>query len=93
LAAILVLSTMNGSWNSILQFEQLPDGWVGDPEGPQQQHWGAAELGLGLAGELVDGVDQLAGGPGVGVVGEVPDLARGVGVFAQHSEASPMSGM
>jgi hypothetical protein len=39
----------------ILQLDQFPDGGVDDPQGSQQQRWGAAELGAGLAGELVDG--------------------------------------
>src|SRR4029077_6541565 len=46
--------------------------------------WG---LGPGGAGQPVDDLDQLAGGPGAGVVGEVPDLARGLGVFAEGGEA------
>jgi hypothetical protein len=71
----------------VLQFEDLPDGGVDDHHGSQHQRWGAAELGLGLAGDAVDGVDELAGGPGVGVVGEVPDLAGGVGVLAKDGQA------
>ena len=46
-----------------------------------------AEFGAGLAGVLVDDVDELAGGAGVGVVGQVPHLAGGVGVFAEDGEA------
>src|SRR6266511_5350706 len=71
----------------VLQLDQFPHGGVDDPEGSQQQHWGATKLGAGLAGEPVDAVDQLAGGPGLRVVGEVPDLARGVGVLAQDRQA------
>ena len=46
-----------------------------------------AEFVAGLAGVPVDDVDELAGGAGVGVVGQVPDLAGGVGVFAEDGEA------
>src|SRR5690242_19714468 len=61
----------------VLQLEQFPDRGVGDAQGSKQEYWGAAELGRGLAGQPVDDLGQLAGGPGAGVVGEVPDLARG----------------
>ena len=76
----------------VLQLEQFPDRGVGDAQGSKQEYWGAAELGPGLAGQPVDDLGQLAGGPGAGVVGEVPDLARGLGVLAEGGEASPMSG-
>src|SRR6185437_10650613 len=71
----------------VLQLEQFPDRGVGDAQGSKQECWGAAELGLGLAGQPVDDLDELAGGLGVGVVGEVPDLAWGLGVFAEGGEA------
>src|SRR6185312_4729537 len=71
----------------VLQLEQFPDRGVGDAQGSQEECWGAAEFGFGLAGQPVDDLDQLARGPGVGVVGEVPDLARGLGVFAEGGEA------
>jgi hypothetical protein len=51
------------------------------------------ELGPELTREAIDDLDELAGGPGVGVVGEVPNLARGVGVLARVARPSPMSGM
>jgi hypothetical protein len=39
----------------VLQLEQFPDRGVGDAQGSKQEYWGAAELGLGLAGQPVDG--------------------------------------
>ena len=35
----------------------------------------------------VDHVDELAGGAGIGIVGQVPHLAGGVGVLAEDGEA------
>jgi hypothetical protein len=40
-----------------------------------------------MTGVLVDHVDELAGGLGVGVVGKVPHLSRRVGVLAEDGEA------
>ena len=40
-----------------------------------------------LAGVPVDDVDELTGGAGVGVVGKVPHLAGGVGMFTEDGEA------
>jgi hypothetical protein len=40
-----------------------------------------------LAGLSVDGVDELPGGAGIEVVGQVPHLPWGVGVFAEDGEA------
>jgi len=48
---------------------------------------------MGLAGVLVDDVDELSRGAGVGIVGKVPHLAGGVRVFAEDVEASPISGI
>jgi len=53
----------------VLQLEQFPDRGAGDAQGSKQECRGAAELGRGLAGQPVDDLDQLAGGPGAGVVG------------------------
>src|SRR4029079_8127528 len=41
----------------------------------------------GLAGLPVRDVDELAGGAGLGVVGQVPHLSGRVGVFAEDGEA------
>src|SRR5215212_51761 len=38
----------------VLQLHQLPHGGVDDAQGSQEERWGTAELGLGLAGEPVD---------------------------------------
>ena len=46
----------------------------------------ARSLAARLAGLPVDDVDELAGGAGVGVVGQVPHLAGRVGVFAEDGE-------
>jgi hypothetical protein len=71
----------------ILQLQQLPNGGIDDPDRPEQQRRDAAELGLRLAGLAVDDLDELAGGSGVGVVGEMPDLTGGVGVLAEGGQA------
>ena len=87
LVAILLLSTMKGSsnWYCISRSSRR----VGLIR-PRTRSTSAGMRGAwstGVAGVLVDDVDELAGGAGVGVVGEVPHLARGVGVFAEDGEA------
>src|SRR4029453_13720884 len=71
----------------VLHLEELAHGGVEQAGGPQEE-WGyAAESGAGLACVPVDEFDELPRGAGVGVVGEVPRLAGGVGVFAEDGEA------
>src|SRR3954469_7851495 len=71
----------------VLHFVQFAQGGVGQAEGTQQQRGHGAEFGAGVAGVSVDDGGELAGGAGVGVVGQVPHLAGGVGVFAEDGEA------
>jgi hypothetical protein len=76
----------------LLQLEQFPDGGVDDPDGTQQQWWGAAEFGLGLAGELVDGVDQLAVVRVWGSLGRCQTSPGASGCSPRTARPSPMSG-
>jgi hypothetical protein len=77
----------------ILQLEQFPDGRVDDPETAQKEGWGAAKLGLGLASELVDGVDELAGGPVLESLGRCQTSPGASGCSPSGARPSPMSGM
>jgi hypothetical protein len=76
----------------ILQLEQFPDGRVDDPETAQKECWGAAELGLGLAGELVDGVDQLRVVRVLGSLGRCQTSPGASGCSPSTARPSPMSG-
>lgn len=77
----------------VLHLEELADGGVGQGEGAQQHGRDRAELGPVPSGELVDRLDEAPGGAGARVVGQVPDLAGGVGFSPRTARPSPMSGM
>jgi hypothetical protein len=71
----------------VLHLDEFPQGRVGQAQDAQYQRGHGTEFAVGVAGVLVDRVDELASGLGVGVVGQVPHLAGGVGVFAEGGEA------
>ena len=84
---ILVLSTMNGSsnWYCISgssRMVRLVSASFANHPGPDR-----AEPGARLPCVLEDKIDQLPGGAGGRVVGQVPDLAGRVGMLAEDGEA------
>jgi hypothetical protein len=77
----------------VLHLAEFPHGGVDQSDRAQHQRWHGAKFGTGLPSALVDDVDELPGGAGVGVVREVPHLAGGVGVFAEDGEGFTDVGM
>src|SRR3954451_20606137 len=61
----------------VLHLDQLPQDGVDHAQCPEQHRRHGAELAGRAAGVPVHDVDQLAGGAGVGVVGQVPHLTGG----------------
>ena len=71
----------------VLHLRQFPQGAVGQCGYANHPGLDLAEPGARLACLLEDKIDQLPGGVGVRVVGEMPHLARRVGMFAENGEA------
>ena len=86
LVAILLLSTMNGSsyWYCISRSSRTVGVEESDAAEHQRRH--GAHLRSRSTGVPVDDVDELTGGAGVGVVGQVPHLAGSVGMFTEDGE-------
>ena len=84
---ILLLSTMKGSSNWYCISEQLPQGAVGQCGYANHPGLDLAEPGARLPCLLEGKIDQLPGGVGVWVVGEMPHLAGRVGMLAEDGEA------
>ncbi|WP_079596297.1 hypothetical protein [Arthrobacter sp. P2b] len=76
-----------GFFELVLHFEQFPNDLVGNGQGVQEERRDGADPGAWLSGLTVDGIDQFLGAAGLGVVGQVPDFAGCVRVFAQDGEA------